>query len=225
MSTLHSTVQPWLAHSQQRALDMWNEFETDVNRGASPGSSPLLTPASLLDPSKGSAPNAAVEGLFRFSARKHRNVEIAALQPGDLHQQSRNRKVGRAAAWLAVFPNRRKKLDVYIILDWNYLTIQYGRGVADMVRAVNHLVLHETGHVVLHWQKLTSAGGVPPQGLVQDMDPQAEAEAWGFCGALLSMALARIAYETKANPTPSSRQAWEYLFPHPKEHYHQPLPS
>ena len=225
MPTTHSTVKPWLEHSQQQALDVWDQFETEANRQVPAGSPPRVEPASLLEPSNGWRPNAAIEGLFKYSALRHPSVVMATLVIGSLQQHCQNRPVGRAAAWLAVRRNRWNQLEVFVMLDWPYLDANYGRALADTVRAVNHLVLHETGHVVMHWRDLTDPQHSPQQGLVPDMAARAEAEAWGFCGAILSMAYSRIAYETKLNPQADARQAWEWLFPHPRGHYTPPVKS
>src|ERR1044072_3485456 len=118
MPTCHQQIVPWLHQSLDKAMDLWDQFETTMNQGAA---SPVVTSASLLAPSNGWQPNAAIRGLFRFCAKAHPDVSVARLQVNDLAMQSHNRPVGRAVGWLAVFPDRNKKLQVIVFIDWHYL--------------------------------------------------------------------------------------------------------
>ncbi len=76
------------------------------------------------------------------------------------------------------------------------------------MRAKNHLLLHEIGHLVLHWDLIHRSPPPGQQRLARAAFPKEEAEAWWFCYALLGYIVAKCAYSNKKDPKNADDQIW-----------------
>ncbi len=117
---------------------------------------------------------------------------------------------GRATSWLWNIPHPGCAVYPVAMIDADYLAKQDGQ---QLPRFWTRLLLHETGHLVLHWGELDrqrESGGIPTASAVQ------EAEAWWFCSCITGLALASYAQSAKRNHDPNSgadvchEDAWRY---------------
>lgn len=69
------------------------------------------------------------------------------------------------------------------------------------------LILHEIGHIVLHWQDLLVCPG-----RASPSTPQQEKEAWFFTHAMLGLALGQYSQNCRESPSANNiDDAWQYL--------------
>lgn len=98
---------------------------------------------------------------------------------------------------------------VTIIIDYNWLYQNLKHEGA--LRTKNHLILHEIGHLALHWDALRIADS-PEKVMARSATPQQEAEAWWFVYSLLGYLVARCAYVNKEDGGNADDQLWNYPF-------------
>lgn len=77
-------------------------------------------------------------------------------------------------------------------------------------KVVRRLVLHEAGHVVLHWDKLSPPKLKTGAGAAIAASPVQEAEAWFFAMCVEGLALASFAYKSKSDPPTALDPTWPH---------------
>lgn len=130
---------------------------------------------------------------------------------------------GRPASWLVHFPGlttvyedthrvQRTELKPHaiVLIDLDYLLSQVRRGSVDAVWT--GLLLHETGHLVLHWDDFDHqrvAGSISMATAVQ------EAEAWYFQSCVMGLALGSYAHGCVSDPRRGQQDyhedAWNFI--------------
>jgi hypothetical protein len=77
---------------------------------------------------------------------------------------------------------------------------------ARMTPLIAKLILHEIGHVVLHWDHDNPG---PPDNLVPNMPEQYEYHAWAFAGLVFGLAIGHIAIASRMSD--GADTAWKTL--------------
>jgi hypothetical protein len=111
---------------------------------------------------------------------------------------------GRAVSWLWNLPDENGKVRPVVTIDAEYLADE----TTDLYKTWTRLLLHETGHLVLHWESFESqrlAGRIP------DATSDQESEAWWFCIAVMGCAVCNHAPRQKIGPPPAHEEAWRLL--------------
>ena len=93
-----------------------------------------------------------------------------------------------------------------VVMD--YAAIHGRIAVPRASQMINRLVLHETGHLVLHWKQLQPAIRVGNLALARSAAPSQEAEAWWFCYSILGRVVAEVAEENASDPANADDQIW-----------------
>jgi len=149
-------------------------------------------------------PNKATTDFFRFCAdifappgvedRVDANILLYDLKKA-------------AASWLIWTTDSEGTESPTVYLD--SASLDENLSMLDAVRARNHLVLHEIGHLVLHKATLKNSGDAPPGAqFSKPAFPEMEAEAWWFCYSLLGLCVSQIAYENTENSTGTDDKIW-----------------
>ena len=77
---------------------------------------------------------------------------------------------------------------------------------AQKQRTITRLILHEIGHMTLHYGSLRSQA----RGKVSSASPQQEQEAWAFAGIILGVALGGLARSGRTRVPPIIDGAWKF---------------
>jgi len=127
-------------------------------------------------------------------------MKLGGLAPKDGNQP---------ASWLVGFQKSGQDGLVTISIDTECL---YNRLPLDAAtRTKNHLILHEIGHLVLHWDSLLGVDAMGNRSMARSATPQEEAEAWWFCYAVLGYAIGQRAYWNKKDPLNADGLVWTLL--------------
>lgn len=187
----------------QMAANLWHEFEQRAARQWDPQS----LYGSLFWTKSKTPVNPCALSFFIHCSSKVRNISSPVIHSseefGDFNPAGWD---GRPASWL-----------------WNMgygvPGIVYNRAmVSDKLqnereerRVITRLILHETGHMVLHWDHLRSLVSSSqmrnPTGMPQASYVQ-EREAWWFCSIVIGLALGWVAHKTREGPPLANDQAW-----------------
>ena len=173
-----------------RAEEMFEGF-----RQSTVGGKNIETYLAVTNTKTGSAlPDAALIRFLRHVAGQsiagyQKNALITySIQPLDGIQDDQGRTV-RAPSWLA-----RDNMDPQapvIRIDSNFINSRFPENAPNRSIVIAKLVLHEIGHVALHWQDLypKKVG----QYNVNSASPEQETQAWWFAGAVWALILGRLA--------------------------------
>jgi len=113
---------------------------------------------------------------------------------------------GRATSWLFNIPTRDYENYPLVIIDANFLAGQ--EPPLELAKIWTRLLLHEIGHLVLHWEELDAqrvAGRIPAATAPQ------ESEAWWFCFVVLGFSVSSYAFSIKGTPTTRHEDAWRFV--------------
>ena len=93
-----------------------------------------------------------------------------------------------------------------LLIDYDQIDVAFPqRPVAQKV--ITRLFLHEIGHLVLHFKRLTTGSS----GRVHNSTSLDEEEAWAFCGIILGLALGTIARGGRdTHPKDQVDKAWKH---------------
>lgn len=164
--------------------------------------------------------NPCAEAFMYFCAKAGPCAEGGIITRQTLTQVRPN-KPNRAVSWLSAYLNRAEHKCPILVIDSDYLKDQIPVLEAPLVvhRVYTRLLLHEVGHLVLHWdqmiQELTSKdapaslGGLEARWPVSS--PKQEAEAWLFCYAVLGAGIGRYAFLAREGPVDDNDPAWRIL--------------
>lgn len=192
----------------------------------------LLRPmhADDADPTFGGAPRWAENRIalqfFSFCAEMYLGNRSASIQNTNLVNCMKG-IAGRAVSWLC---NKPVLCDhpcrPVIAIDNAFLESgESGVPLERLHRTKTCLILHEIGHLVLHWGDLcrqTSAFmadtplGAPGKSLsiekdgLHNADAGQEVEAWLFCDAVIALAIAQIAHRGKGDHDSIHDPAWQF---------------
>jgi hypothetical protein len=105
----------------------------------------------------------------------------------------------RAVSWLANFRDTRGLNNPILAIDVQYLETELP--ISDIHRKCTKLLLHEVGHLVLHWRDFITQIATRQAGklanlpaILPDASGHQESEAWLFCYSVLTAAIARHAF-------------------------------
>jgi hypothetical protein len=183
------------------AWALWNDF-LDF-KGREFQSRQLLSP-SVRTPSKISA------DFFRFCVQvctqdgdaPEVSASIVSYDLADARKHARN----RPASWLVMSYDARHNPCPTVVIDYETLhgKLAWFRALPTITR----LVLHETGHLVLHWEQLQPIIRNGDLALAKSAAPIQEAEAWWFCISILGRVTAEVAEENARMPENADDQIW-----------------
>lgn len=89
----------------------------------------------------------------------------------------------------------------WVLLDFKEILSKFSIG--EERKIVTRIILHEIGHLVLHFQALAGMG----KGLVPSSNAIQEEEAWLFCSVIMGLALGNLAKSKRPN---SVDAAWSH---------------
>lgn len=107
---------------------------------------------------------------------------------------------GRAASWL--FHMGENVPVVYV--DKDFIESGTKSHLTEKNKIITRIVLHEVGHIVLHWDDLRPKGcrhALPAK-------PQQEEEAWWFCGLVIGLALGLASKQARLRTPPAHDPVW-----------------
>jgi hypothetical protein len=171
--------------------------------------SPAVRSRDLLTPSI-RQPSVVSKEFFRFCVQvctQQGNAPPvdASIVRYDLSEANRAAQ-NRPASWLVMTFDARLERYPTIVID--YATL-YGRiAYFRTQQTINRLVLHETGHVVLHWEQLQPNTRNGDLALAKSAVPFQEVEAWWFCLSIFGRVIAEVADENARNPANADDQIW-----------------
>lgn len=115
-----------------------------------------------------------------------------------LHSYSPGHWEGRPASWLWKLNNQPA---IYIDSGLVHNSV----ALPSANRAVSRLILHETGHIVLHWNSLL--GGSSETRL---STPVQEKEAWWFASCIVGLALGHLSEKIRTGPPEANDSVWPH---------------
>ncbi len=184
------------AEAVSYAKTLWNEFSKSCQSPQTPES----VAEALFDLNY--ALNPCARAFFRFCAYKRFHKNVAQVMFADLTKQGPEEWEGEPASWLWYLGNDRPG----IWIDRRCL-VDRVTSETDATRVSTWLLLHETGHMVLQWEKLNL---LPPKNVVPANYDQEE-QAWWFAGAVIGLALGVTARKTRVGPPGGHDGAWKHL--------------
>lgn len=190
----------------QVAHSLWDDYVQ-----SQPGSS-LDRPDLFRTPSGKTGTNDAIRGFLGFCADifvpQGGNSVDTTIFPMNLEGLA-PKNGNQPASWLVGFQSSGGPCLVTITIDANCLYTRLPLDAA--TRTKNHLILHEIGHLVLHWDSLLGADSVGHRSMARSATPQEEAEAWWFCYAVLGYAIGQRAFQNKTEPTNADDMIWSLV--------------
>ncbi len=189
---------------------LWDDFSETISIDGAADKRPLAE--RLLQRPKSTSIGAASDVLvafFEFCAELFAPPTANGVEANVMKRNLQDltpRGGYRPASWLLTMTDSSGVECVSVLIDVQCL--QDSLSVESAWRTKNHLLLHEIGHLVLHWQQMRPAnvGTVTP--LAKSATPVQEAEAWWFCYSLLGYAVSQCAFTNKQDPKSGDDQIW-----------------
>ncbi len=122
--------------------------------------------------------------------------DLSPQLPGDT-------SLPRAASWLC-----KRKDNVILVIDIAYIKQLVPSEYHRMV--IQRLLLHEIGHLVLHWPDLSSASREPAEFQAFERSTILESEAWVFTGAIQGLVLATMSAQQRSGGEQNFDTTWNY---------------
>ncbi len=163
-----------------------------------------------LYPNSPSSPNLTLLQFYKFCAsifvESERDPHITIGE--DLSKVRGGDSKDRPASWLLVLKEKDEPAMPSLVVDTRILHECLGtyspRGaVSTPIRARRYVILHEIGHLVLHWSSLCHQAEKTGRKYVE-VEATHEAEAWWFAHSILGLTSARIAMSAKSKPSNTS---------------------
>jgi hypothetical protein len=191
------------------AHQLWFEFAR--RRQTKPEYKGFLANGELLDAQTPLTLNVHAEAFFNFCVEKTLGVDDGTIVLARLFRPSKasvasstagKRSDGKSApSWLY----HRQWRVAWMVLDLHQLDEQTQGGHEARRKIATRLILHEAGHVVLHFLKLRTRKktGIRPAAIggalrgVPSVNEAQEEEAWVFCGIILGLALGQMARRSR----------------------------
>jgi len=197
-------------HVVATACLLWDEFLT-FKQGEFTADSLFL---SINERTTREHNHCAVE-FFRFCAQVVHGIPDAAVVNQSLDGVVESRR-GIPSSWLWNMNTRSGKNYPLITIDRESILRQVQQefhGLRGIHRLYTMLILHETGHLVLHWKYLNANVLHHTNDGRQAFDAKAEheAEAWWFCFSVVAQASGAIASIARRGDPENHDPLWYYL--------------
>lgn len=186
---------------QKLATELWSMFVEYYDTEQKQGVEVPHKKDAVTDFLRRSSPNLAVWSFFGLCSELFRDAKNSSERAGRIILDNSMAQVqgqldGVPVSWLCDTPDAAGKECPSIVLNRAHLVEV--KPLSDLVRIQNHLILHECGHLVRHWDQLR---GLDADGLhmcfAKNASGVQEAEAWSFCYAVLTRVVEAYAERVK----------------------------
>ncbi len=189
-----------LCEISKQAIELWENFAELYGLGS--------TPDVLLRPAEGSPfgrPRWAAE-FFEFCAQMQCGSSYSPIILGSLDHILKGRRDGEATSWLYNHPPSPTQDRPYAIVDFGVL--KENLPLARVHRTCVCLILHEAGHLILHWKQLKDQWLSGAHLRITEASITQEFEAWWFCYSVIGFGIASFSQSKDTSPL-SHDPAWK----------------
>jgi hypothetical protein len=214
-----NTDKEYIQNAAEAALELWTSY---VRIPETPQPTDLLSNYQSVYFYLQEFLRYCVGRVFNITDEELKTIRI---EPHSLPKDPLKMHGGTPASWLY----HRRDGCPRIFLDYTVLETQIGKSERELLESMRaaiqpddeswdrylrarmtpliaKLILHEIGHVVLHWDRDNPG---PPENLVPDMPVRYEYHAWVFAGLVLGLAIGHIATTSRIDK--GADTAWRHL--------------
>lgn len=171
---------------------------------------PSFRPASIFEADVSKDAFGTLKQFYKFCASIYSDddasVDVEAHVINDTMPYTKSGNDTEAASWLLSIKSMGNNCPCVII---NLELLNSALSIEGAIRTKHHLLLHEVGHLVLHWNELRTQVSPDGSAVAEKAHPIHEAEAWWFCYSFLGTVVAHVAFENKKNKSFADDQIWK----------------